>query len=60
MFKSCIETKSLSAFQIYPVNKILLLDSEASDTLCQEDAMSFDYFVVGGILGDGIYFKFSG
>ena len=32
--------------------RICLLDSEAPETLCPEDAIRFDYILAGGILGD--------
>lgn len=36
-----------------PLERICLLDSEADETLCPEDKEKFDYFLFGGILGNG-------
>lgn len=36
-----------------PLSKICLLDSEAGETLSPADAEEFDYFLFGGILGNG-------
>jgi ribosome biogenesis SPOUT family RNA methylase Rps3 len=36
-----------------PLQRICLLDSEADETLCPADAGEFDYFLFGGILGNG-------
>ena len=38
-------------------SRVCLLDSEASDFLSPSDVHLFDYFVVGGILGNGTTFK---
>lgn len=36
-----------------PLERICLLDSEADETLSPADAEAFDYFLFGGILGNG-------
>lgn len=41
-----------------PLERICLLDSEASQELCPEDATKFDYFLFGGILGNVDEFDF--
>lgn len=46
--------KSINDLEI-PLNRICLLDSESSEELKPEDANLFDYFLFGGILGNGTY-----
>lgn len=41
-----------------PLDRICLLDSEASETLSPVDAVNFDYFLFGGILGNVDEFDF--
>lgn len=36
-----------------PLERICLLDSEATETLSPADSQNFDYFLFGGILGNG-------
>ena len=41
-----------------PIERICLLDSEASEEMCPSDSTKFDYFLFGGILGNVDEFDF--
>lgn len=43
----------LVAKGIYPKDQICLLDSESTQTLQPSDAAAFQYYLLGGILGNG-------
>ena len=43
---------------IFPKERVCLLDSEAPQVLSPEDAQTFDYFLLGGILGNVDDFDF--
>lgn len=42
-----------SCLDLFPLDRMCLLDSESKDLLRPSDSNEFDYFVVGGILGNG-------
>lgn len=52
--KHCgLKTEPRKALEFLPFERSVLLDSEATDPLVSSDINRFDYFIVGGILGNG-------
>lgn len=50
---SGLKTEPRKALEFLPFERSVLLDSEATDPLVSSDINRFDYFIVGGILGNG-------
>ncbi len=50
---TCASESVIEHLKDVPLQHICLLDSEADETLSPADAQTFDYFLFGGILGNG-------
>lgn len=57
-FADNVECRKQPCASLLPQNRVCLLDSEAPLTLSPEDAANFDYFLLGGILGNVDEFDF--
>src|SRR3984957_12915962 len=55
---SGLKTEPRKALDFLPFGRSVLLDSESTELLVPEDAHRFEYFIVGGILGNGITHAF--
>ena len=53
-----VKCSAESCVQLFEMEKVCLLDSEATSVLSPEDANSFEYFLLGGILGNVDEFDF--